>query len=76
MLTHTAGTDDRAQRARDPSLLADHLAEIVLHATWAKHDGVSLVEAARKPRLPPSGLVDTSCRAQVLEENNHSALRF
>jgi hypothetical protein len=45
MLTHAAGTDDCAQCAGDTSLLADHLAEIVLRNVEAKDDSIGLVDA-------------------------------
>ena len=70
MLTHAAGTDDRAQRARDPSLLADHLAEIVLRDMETKHDGVGLVDALDAHCV---GLVDKLPR-QVLEQLRHYLL--
>jgi len=67
MLTRAARTDDRAQRARDASLLADHLAEIVLRNMKAKHDRVGLVDA-----LDAHGvrLVDKLSR-EVLQELCH-----
>ena len=45
MLTHAAVTDDRSQRACDPTFLADELAEIVVRDMETKHDRVGLVDA-------------------------------
>ena len=72
MLTHAAGTDDRSQRARDPSLLADHLAEIVLRNMETKHDRIGLVDALDSNCV---GLVDKLPR-QVLEQLSHYLERF
>ena len=72
MLTRTAGTNDRAQRARDTSLLADHLAEIVLRNVKAEHDSIGLVDALDAHGV---GLVDKLPR-QVLEKFSHYLLRF
>jgi len=72
MLTRAARTDDRAQSAGDASLLADHLAEIVLRDMETKHDGVGLVDALDAHRV---GLVDKLPR-EVLEKLGHYLLRF
>ena len=45
MLPHAARADDRAQRARNPSLPADHLAQIVLRDMQAKHDRVCFIDS-------------------------------
>src|SRR5882724_1640600 len=68
MLAHAAGTDDRAQRARDASLPADHLAEIVLRDVQAKHDRVGFLDSLDAHGIR---LVD-KLPCQVLEQLRHS----
>ena len=67
MLSHAARTNDRSQRTRDASLLADHLAEIVLCDMQSKHDGVGLVDSLDAHSV---GIVDQLLR-QVLEKLLH-----
>src|SRR5580765_1631231 len=70
LFARASGTDDRAQRACDASLPADHLAQILLRDMQAKDDRVVLVDALH-PHLV--GLVDELPR-QILEQLRHSLL--
>src|SRR4051794_29760992 len=61
-LACTARTHDRAQRAGDPSLPADHLAEVVLGDVEAQDDGVVLVDTLDANLV---GFVDELARQEL-----------
>src|SRR5262249_35574767 len=71
-LACTARAHDRAQRAGDAPLPADHLAEIVLGDVQAQNDGVFLLDALDTHLV---GCVDELPRKE-LEQLRHYCVRF
>ena len=65
---HRARADDRAQRTRDPTLAADHLADVVLGDVEDEHEGVVALL-----RLDPHGgrVVDELAR-EVRQQLRHA----
>ena len=62
-----SGADERAQRAGDPALAADHLADVVRRDVQPEHDGVVLLDLLDAHGV---GLVDESPH-EVLDDFRH-----